>query len=74
MYLFTRYYIEHIDPHLIKNKTALNNLLTYISTDEKGKGNYITCFAMRKKVGFLNSSNSVEGENEVIVGERQKVD
>ncbi len=70
-----KYYIEHIDPSLVKNKTALNNLLTYISTDErKGKGKYITCYAMRKKAGLLNSSNSVEGENEVIVGERQKVD
>ena len=54
--------------------SALNSLLTYISTDEKGKGKYITCYAMRKKAGLLNSSNSVEGENEVIVGERQKVD
>ena len=70
-----KYYIEHIDPSLVKNKTALNNLLTYISADErKGKGKYITCYAMRKKAGLLNSSNSVEGENEVIVGERQKVD
>ena len=31
-------------------------------------------YAMRKKAGLINSSNSVENENEVIVGDRQKMD
>ena len=61
-------YIRNIDPSLIQNKEAIDELLTYL----ENKGKYITCYALRKRAGLRNSSNIVESANRRMVSGRQK--
>lgn len=61
-------YLSSLDSADIKNRKWLNDLLGYF---EK-KGDAITCYALRAKLGLRNSSNSVEKANDLIVAGRQK--
>ena len=63
-------YIRHIDPKAVANQGYLNDLIEYIEY----RRNMIPCYALRKKAGLKNSSNSSELCNELLVSERQKVD
>ena len=63
-------YCQNIDPGLIKNQEALDELITYLSN----KGKYITCYALRRRAGLRNSSNGSENVNDVTVARRQKDD
>ena len=61
-------YLSSLDPADIKNKKWLDNLLGYFQK----KGEAITCYALRAKLGLRNSSNPVEKANDLIVAGRQK--
>lgn len=61
-------YIRMIPKEYVKNEAIRDKLLTYI----ENKQNWITCYALRKKIGLKNSSNSVELTNQLLVSERQK--
>ncbi len=61
-------YLEHIDPSVIKNIGELNQLITYL----KNKKDWIPSYALRKRAGLRNSSNGVEGQNNMNVANRQK--
>ena len=61
-------YLQSLDPADIKNRKWLEDLLGYF---EK-KGDAITCYALRAKLGLRNSSNPVEKANDLIVAQRQK--
>ena len=61
-------FLEGIDPSVIKNQEELNQLITYL----RNKKDWIPCYALRKKAGLKNSSNSVEGQNNMNVSDRQK--
>lgn len=63
-------YILHIKPKDIHDSKALSELVEYLNCRRE----MITCYALRKKAGLKNSSNSSELCNELIVSERQKVD
>ena len=63
-------YLEHIDPADVTDPEALQTLIDYF----RNKGQYITCYALRARVGLKNSSNSSELANELMVSARQKVD
>lgn len=61
-------FLLSLDPSDIKNRKWLDDLLGYF---EK-KGDAITCYALRAKLGLRNSSNPVEKANDLIVAQRQK--
>ena len=61
-------YLESINPKLIKDPVILQKLILYI----KRKQDWIPCYALRKKAGLKNSSNGVEGQNDMNVADRQK--
>lgn len=61
-------YLSSLDAGDIKNRKWITDLLGYF---EK-KGNAITCYALRAKLGLRNSSNPVEKANDLIVAQRQK--
>ena len=61
-------YLNGLDPKYIKNRQKLDEALEYL----EGKRTYIACYALRKELGYRNSSNSAEKENDLVVAERQK--
>lgn len=61
-------YLSSLDSKDIKNQKWLNDLLGYFDR----KGDSITCYALRAKLGLRNSSSSVEKANDLIVARRQK--
>ena len=61
-------YIRLIPAECIKNEKVRDDLLTYI----RNKQAWITCNALRKKIGLKKSSNSVELTNQLLVSQRQK--
>lgn len=61
-------YLLSLDPADIKNRKWLDNLIGYF---EK-KGDAITCYALRTKLGVRNSSNPVEKASDLAVAQRQK--
>ena len=63
-------YIKGIDPSVIKNQNAINDLIGYL----ENKRQWITCYALRKRAGLRNASNGSEGINQILVAKRQKVD
>ena len=60
--------LSSLEPADIKNRKWLDDLSGYF---EK-KGDAITCYALRAKLGLRNSSNPVEKANDLIVAGRQK--
>ena len=61
-------YLSSLDSADIKNRKWLDNLLGYFQK----KGDAITCYALRAKLGLRNSSNPVEKANDLVVAGRQK--
>lgn len=61
-------YLSSLDPADIRNKKWIDDLLGYFQK----KGDAITCYALRAKLGLRNSSNPVEKANDLIVAQRQK--
>lgn len=53
---------------LVKSKAALDDLIAYLTN----KKDYIPCYAVRRQLGLLVSSNAVERTNNQLVAERQK--
>lgn len=52
----------------IANAKKYKELVGYFTR----KGNYIPCYALRKELGLVNSSNCVEQTNNVMIAARQK--
>ena len=63
-------YLNRINPEHIASKGYVDKLLHYLDTTNKGQ--YITCYALRRKAGLRNSSNGVEAVNNLIVANDQK--
>ena len=63
-----REFIKNIDKTKIKNVEKILELDKYLNNRSK----YLCCYALRKKLRLINSSNSVEGANFQIVCKRQK--
>ena len=61
-------YLSSLDSANIKNRKWLDGLLGYFQK----KGDTITCYALRAKLGLRNSSNPVEKANDLIIAGRQK--
>ena len=61
-------YIANIDSKNIKSKSALDKITTYL-TKHKSE---IPCYAIRKRLGLRNSSQSAESANYTLVANRQK--
>lgn len=61
-------YLSSLDPEDIKNRKWLDDPLGYFQK----KGDAITCYALRAKLGLRNSSNPVEKANDLVVAGRQK--
>lgn len=61
-------YLNNLNPGVIYNPDERNRLITYLSN----KAEWISCYAIRKQAGLRNSSNGVEGENRILVADRQK--
>jgi hypothetical protein len=63
-------YIRHISPDDTQSLKKLEELIEYFEY----RRDMIPCYALRKKAGLKNSSNSSELCNELLVSGRQKVD
>ena len=61
-------YLRSLDSKDIKNANWLDDLISYFDN----KGDSITCYALRAKLGLRNSSNPVEKANDLLVAQRQK--
>lgn len=61
-------YLSSLGSADIKNRKWLDDLLGYFQK----KGDAVTCYALRAKLGLRNSSNPVEKANDLIVAGRQK--
>lgn len=61
-------YLSSIDASCIKSQQWLNDLLAYLER----KSDYITCYALRARLGLRNSSNPVEKANDLLIAQRQK--
>jgi hypothetical protein len=61
-------FLDHISSKVVRNPSELNQLKTYL----ENKKEWIPCYALRKKAGLKNSSNGVEGQNQMNVADRQK--
>lgn len=61
-------YLENLSPAIIKNPKWLKEQINYLNR----KGNSITCYVVRARLGLRNSSNPVEKENDILVARRQK--
>lgn len=63
-------YLKKINPEHIASSAVMSKLLNYL--DMTNKGQYVTCYALRRKAGLRNSSNGVEAVNNLIVAHDQK--
>jgi hypothetical protein len=61
-------YLEFIDPHHLKESTAIDKLQGYLRRNKP----HIPCYCVRKRLGLRNSSNRGEKTNDVLVSSRQK--
>ncbi len=61
-------YLDRIDPAVVKNQKQLEAIKAYL--DRKSPNVY--CFALRKQLGLINSSNQGEKSNDLVVASRQK--
>ena len=62
------HFLEHIDSNAVHDPSEIDQLITYL----KNKIDWIPCYSLRRKTGLKNSSNGVEGQNNMNVAERQK--
>lgn len=61
-------YYEGIDRSKIRNRDAYDKVIGYLQKHRTG----IYSYALRKQLGYLNSSNRGEKDNDLIVAQRQK--
>ena len=61
-------YLLELDDKYIKNKNKLNEAILHLDR----KKEYAACYALRKELGYRNSSNPAEKTNDLIVASRQK--
>ena len=61
-------YLLGLDDKYIKNKSKLNESVSYLDR----KKEYAACYALRRELGYRNSSNPAEKANDLIVASRQK--
>ena len=61
-------YIANIESKNIKSKSAIDKITAYL-TKHKSE---IPCYAIRKRLGLINSSQSAESANYILVANRQK--
>lgn len=61
-------YLMCLDKKHIKNQKKLNEAIDYL---ERKKAN-AACYALRKGLGYRNSSNPAEKDNDLVVAHRQK--
>ena len=61
-------YLDELDPSLIKNPKKIEELKNYLDRKEDG----IYSYAVRKELGFINSSNQGEKSNDLVVAQRCK--
>ena len=61
-------FLNNIDKDRIKNQQMLDSIKDYLNN----RRSEIGCFALRKKLGLLNSSNRVEQSNQLLVARREK--
>ena len=61
-------YLQNIEEKYIKNQCRLDDAIDYL---ERKKEN-AACYALRKELGYRNSSNPAEKENDLVVANRQK--
>ncbi len=61
-------YLENIPKEYIQKQYELDKLIGYF----RKKQPYITCYALRRRLGLRNSSCFVEGINKTLVSARQK--
>lgn len=62
-------YLATIDESAIKSKPMIEAIRNYI---EENKKDDLYCYALRKGLGLVNSSNRCEKENDTVVGHRCK--
>ncbi|MBR1722208.1 MAG: hypothetical protein IJ727_06985 [Treponema sp.] len=63
-----REYLSSLDKKNIKNQKKLDEAIDYL----KRKADYAACYALRKNLGYNNSSNQAEKDNDLVVANRQK--
>ena len=61
-------YLQNLERKHIKNQQRLDDAIDYL---ERKKEN-AACYALRKELGYRNSSNPAEKENDLVVANRQK--
>ncbi len=61
-------YIRNLDGKYVKNEYKLNEAIAYLDR----KKEFSCCYALRKELGYRNSSNPAEKANDLIVANRQK--
>ena len=61
-------YLQSLESKYIKNSARLQDAVDYLNR----KRDYIACYALRKELGYKNSSNSAEKANDLVVANRQK--
>lgn len=61
-------YIKSIESKYIKNKLRLDEAINYLER----KKQYACCYALRKELGYRNSSSPAEKTNDIVVAYRQK--
>lgn len=66
-------YLDSIDNSYIKNPKKIQAVKDYL---DRKSGNsdqqYFYCYAMRKELGLINSSNQGEKSNDILIAQRQK--
>ena len=61
-------YLLGLDKKNIKNAKKLDEAIDYLTR----KADYAACYALRKNLGYRNSSNPAEKDNDLVVANRQK--
>ena len=61
-------YLSGIEKKNIKNPKKLEEAIDYLDR----KKEYVACYALRRNLGYKNSSNQAEKDNDLVVANRQK--
>lgn len=61
-------YLSGLDKKNVKNVKKLDEAIDYLTR----KADYAACYALRKNLGYRNSSNQAEKDNDLVVANRQK--
>ena len=61
-------YLNSLDQEYVKSRKNLNEAVKYLNR----KKEYAACYALRRELGYRNSSNPAEKANDIVVASRQK--